>query len=273
MTSPRCPRCFTVAHTQHSVNTVNPMSRKDRMAGTAGILGSHEPRNRRPYDWLSLNGCDQNTILQIMVGMPAQDRVYDALLLDHFANNRQMAFVSGPRQVGKTTTCRRHADAYCNWDNLDDRELDSRGAGSRCSRPRREPVVRNEPAVPLRRAAQVPALEAVPEGAVRHLRGPAAHHRHREQPPGRLPPRRRQPDGAVLRVSDASVLGRRDRELRAPGSGPDRSSSPLGGFRSSSTRSGRTAATRSRSSSATPASAGAGGRCACGNWSGRTSAT
>ncbi len=34
-----------------------------------------------------------------------------------------MAFVSGPRQVGKTTTCRRHTDAYCNWDNLDDREL------------------------------------------------------------------------------------------------------------------------------------------------------
>ena len=58
-----------------------------------------------------------------MVGMRAQDRVYDALLVDHFANNRQMAFVSGPRQVGKTTTCRRHANAYCNWDNLDDREL------------------------------------------------------------------------------------------------------------------------------------------------------
>ena len=58
-----------------------------------------------------------------MVGMLAKDRVYDALLVDHFANNRQMAFVSGPRQVGKTTTCRRHADAYCNWDNLDDREL------------------------------------------------------------------------------------------------------------------------------------------------------
>ena len=57
-----------------------------------------------------------------MVSMTTQDRVYDALLADHFANNRQMAFVSGPRQVGKTTTCRRHADAYCNWDNLDDRE-------------------------------------------------------------------------------------------------------------------------------------------------------
>ena len=57
-----------------------------------------------------------------MVSMETQDRIYDALLADHFANNRQMAFVSGPRQVGKTTTCRRHADAYCNWDNLDDRE-------------------------------------------------------------------------------------------------------------------------------------------------------
>ena len=53
----------------------------------------------------------------------AERRVYDALLEDHFATNRQMAFVSGPRQVGKTTTCRRHADAYHNWDNLDDRAL------------------------------------------------------------------------------------------------------------------------------------------------------
>ena len=34
-----------------------------------------------------------------------------------------MAFVSGPRQVGKTTSCRRQANAYVNWDNLDDRDL------------------------------------------------------------------------------------------------------------------------------------------------------
>jgi len=44
------------------------------------------------------------------------------MLADHFSGNRQMVFVSGPRQVGKTTTCRGHADAYVNWDNLDDRE-------------------------------------------------------------------------------------------------------------------------------------------------------
>jgi len=34
-----------------------------------------------------------------------------------------MALVSGPRQVGKTTTCRNHANTYINWDNVDDREL------------------------------------------------------------------------------------------------------------------------------------------------------
>jgi uncharacterized protein len=38
-----------------------------------------------------------------------------------------MAFVSGPRQVGKTTTCRSIADAYLNWDNADDRRLLLRG--------------------------------------------------------------------------------------------------------------------------------------------------
>ena len=53
----------------------------------------------------------------------ATPRIYDSLLAEHLANHRQMAFVSGPRQVGKTTTCRQHADAYLNWDDLDDREV------------------------------------------------------------------------------------------------------------------------------------------------------
>ena len=34
-----------------------------------------------------------------------------------------MAFISGPRQVGKTTTCRALADAYVNWDDYDGRAL------------------------------------------------------------------------------------------------------------------------------------------------------
>ncbi|MCD4700009.1 MAG: AAA family ATPase [Phycisphaerae bacterium] len=41
-----------------------------------------------------------------------------------------MAFVSGPRQVGKTTTCRNLANEYLDWDNLDDRELILAGPGS-----------------------------------------------------------------------------------------------------------------------------------------------
>ena len=38
-----------------------------------------------------------------------------------------MALVSGPRQVGKTTTCRSISDSYFNWDNADDRRLLLRG--------------------------------------------------------------------------------------------------------------------------------------------------
>jgi predicted AAA+ superfamily ATPase len=34
-----------------------------------------------------------------------------------------MALVSGPRQVGKTTTCRSVSNEYLNWDNADDRRL------------------------------------------------------------------------------------------------------------------------------------------------------
>lgn len=54
--------------------------------------------------------------------MIAEKRIYDSLLEEHLASHRQMAFVSGPRQVGKTTTCRNHARTYINWDNIDDRE-------------------------------------------------------------------------------------------------------------------------------------------------------
>ena len=57
-----------------------------------------------------------------MVCMKIVKRLYDAILDEHLATHRQMAFVSGPRQVGKTTTCRNHADSYVNWDNIDDRE-------------------------------------------------------------------------------------------------------------------------------------------------------
>jgi len=53
------------------------------------------------------------------------DRIYNKLLNEHFINDRQMAFVAGPRQVGKTTTCRFFTESlsYLNYDLEDDRLL------------------------------------------------------------------------------------------------------------------------------------------------------
>lgn len=50
-------------------------------------------------------------------------RIYDSMLSEHVGAHPQMALVSGPRQVGKTTTCRQHSDDYLNWDNADDRQV------------------------------------------------------------------------------------------------------------------------------------------------------
>jgi predicted AAA+ superfamily ATPase len=58
-----------------------------------------------------------------MVHMADRPRLYNAILRDHLQRHRQMALVSGPRQVGKTTACRAVGDAYLNWDNADDRRI------------------------------------------------------------------------------------------------------------------------------------------------------
>jgi predicted AAA+ superfamily ATPase len=55
-----------------------------------------------------------------MAAMKEHRRVYDSILASHLRENRQMAFVSGPRQVGKTTTCRHECDLYLSWDILED---------------------------------------------------------------------------------------------------------------------------------------------------------
>ena len=59
--------------------------------------------------------------------MQTKKRYYDSLLKEHLSSQRQMAFVSGPRQVGKTTSCRNFADHYLNWDNTDDRAVIVKG--------------------------------------------------------------------------------------------------------------------------------------------------
>jgi len=54
-------------------------------------------------------------------------RIYTAILREHFAKYRQMAFLGGPRQVGKTWVSKLVGDAYFNWDNSADRRQLLRG--------------------------------------------------------------------------------------------------------------------------------------------------
>jgi predicted AAA+ superfamily ATPase len=62
--------------------------------------------------------------------MAERPRLYTTILQDHLERHRQMALVSGPRQVGKTTVCRSLGDTYLNWDNADDRRRLLRGPAS-----------------------------------------------------------------------------------------------------------------------------------------------
>jgi predicted AAA+ superfamily ATPase len=56
-------------------------------------------------------------------------RIYEQLISEHLTEYRQMAFLSGPRQVGKTTSSQAGAgiNKYMNWDNQSDRLIISRG--------------------------------------------------------------------------------------------------------------------------------------------------
>ena len=43
-------------------------------------------------------------------------RIYESIIRDHLKNYRQMVFLSGPRQAGKTFVAKKVADNYLNWD-------------------------------------------------------------------------------------------------------------------------------------------------------------
>jgi uncharacterized protein len=62
------------------------------------------------------------------VKMVSMKRIYEQLIQTHLQEDRQMVFLAGPRQVGKTT-CGLHAEAfiqhthYLNWDNADHQKI------------------------------------------------------------------------------------------------------------------------------------------------------
>lgn len=60
------------------------------------------------------------------------ERLYENLLREHLAEHRQMAMLSGPRQVGKTTTARESAGdhRYYTWDRQSDRMIITAGPDS-----------------------------------------------------------------------------------------------------------------------------------------------
>ena len=62
-------------------------------------------------------------------------RVYSSVIEEHFRRHRQMVFLIGPRQAGKTTVSLMEKEyfgklAYLNWDNLDHRKVILKGVGS-----------------------------------------------------------------------------------------------------------------------------------------------
>ena len=62
-------------------------------------------------------------------------RIYTSVIKEHFKNHRQMIFLSGPRQAGKTTVSLMAKEftsqfSYLNWDNLDHRKIVLEGVES-----------------------------------------------------------------------------------------------------------------------------------------------
>jgi len=55
--------------------------------------------------------------------MQVTPRLYERMLSEHLNSHRQMAFLSGPRQIGKTTVSQHLASHYLDWDNLQHREI------------------------------------------------------------------------------------------------------------------------------------------------------
>ena len=60
--------------------------------------------------------------------MNIKTRLYENIIREHLSLYRQMVFLSGPRQVGKTTLARRFATDYLNWETKDVRQLVLKGA-------------------------------------------------------------------------------------------------------------------------------------------------
>ena len=60
--------------------------------------------------------------------MKNMKRIYETIVREHLGMYRQMVFLSGPRQVGKTTIAKTFASDYLNWEEKETRLLVLKGA-------------------------------------------------------------------------------------------------------------------------------------------------
>ena len=74
-------------------------------------------------------GVDRWQMMDYNNGMNIR-RVYEKIIAAHLAKYRQMVFLSGPRQVGKTTLAKSFSSSYLDWDNVDARALILKGPGA-----------------------------------------------------------------------------------------------------------------------------------------------
>ena len=65
----------------------------------------------------------KSDIIRAMNETFQRKRIYEAVLEEHLRDNRQMAFLTGPRQCGKTTLAKALSDKYFTWDDLATRRL------------------------------------------------------------------------------------------------------------------------------------------------------
>lgn len=96
--------------------------------------------------------------------MESAPRLYTSILRDHLARHRQMAFVTGARQVGKTTVCRSVADSYLNWDDSEDRRTLLRGTGALAAALELDRLRANRPVVALDEIHKFPRWKAYLKG-------------------------------------------------------------------------------------------------------------
>lgn len=59
----------------------------------------------------------------IVIMETRRKRIYEDVLREHLNDNRQMAFLTGPRQCGKTTLAKSLSNHYFTWDDLATRRL------------------------------------------------------------------------------------------------------------------------------------------------------